>query len=137
MSKGVWILSLCGAMAGCAVQGSAMDAIEKPFAATGDAERGREIFVSRDGGHCVLCHTAPGAVQAGDIGPALAGVGSRLTPGQIRLRVADITRVNPEAVMPAFHRTDGLNRVAAAHAGQPILSGQQLEDVVAFLSTLR
>ena len=124
-------------MAGCAVQGPAMDAIEKPFAAAGDAQRGREVFVSREGGHCVLCHTVPGVVQAGDIGPAMAGVGSRLTAAQIRLRVADITRVNPEAVMPAFHRTEGLHRVAAGHAGQPILSGQQVEDVVAFLSTLR
>jgi sulfur-oxidizing protein SoxX len=137
MNTDVLVLILCGSMAGCAVQGSTLDGIEKPFAAAGDAQRGREVFVSREGGHCVLCHTAPGVAVAGNFGPAMAGVGSRLTAGQIRLRVADITQVHPQAVMPAFHRTGGLSRVAPAHAGQPILSGQQVEDVVAWLSTLR
>ena len=137
MNTDALVLLICGAMVGCAVQGSKEDRIESSFAAAGDVERGREVFVSREGGHCVLCHSAPGVAVAGNIGPAMAGVGSRLTAGQIRLRVADITQVNPEAVMPAFHRTEGLSRVAAAQAGQPILSGQQVEDVVAWLSTLR
>ena len=103
----------------------------------GDIERGREVFVSRDGGHCVICHAAPGVAQAGNIGPPLSGVGSRLSRAQIRERVADITRINPAAVMPAFHRTEGLQRVASAYAEQPILSPSQLEDVVAYLSSLR
>src|ERR1041385_6233181 len=101
---------------GCA--GSATrDAIESPFAAVGDPARGREIFVSREGGHCVLCHSAPGVAVACNVGPPLAGVGSRLTAGQIRLRIADITRVNPEAVMPTFHRIEGMQRVAPNYQG--------------------
>ena len=108
-----------------------------PLAAAGDVARGRAVFVAREGGHCVLCHAAPGVAVAGDVGPALGGIGSRLTPAQIRFRVVDITRVNPDAVMPAFHRTEGLSRVAARHAGRPVLSAQQVEDVVAYLATLR
>jgi sulfur-oxidizing protein SoxX len=95
------------------------------------------VFVSRDGGHCVLCHAAPGVDIAGNVGPPLGGVGSRLVPAQIRLRVADITRVNPGAVMPAFHRVDDLHRVAPEYRGRPVLSGQQVEDVVAWLATLK
>ena len=121
----------------CAAPMATRDSIETPFAAEGNAARGREVFVSREGGHCVLCHTVPGVEMAGNFGPTLAGVGARLTPAQIRLRVADITRVNPEAVMPAFHRTEGLKRVAPEYRDRPVLSGQQVEDVVAWLATLR
>jgi sulfur-oxidizing protein SoxX len=102
----------------------------------GDAARGREIFMARDGGHCVLCHSAPGIAVAGNVGPPLAGVGARLTPDEIRVRVADITRVNPNAAMPAFHRTEGLERVAPNYAGRPALTAEQLEDLVAWLATL-
>ena len=95
------------------------------------------MFVARDGGHCVLCHAAPGIAVAGNVGPSLDGVGARLSPAQLRLRVVDITRVKPDAAMPAFHRTEGLARVAPAAVGKPVLSGQQVEDVVAYLGTLR
>lgn len=122
-------LSACAAMTVGDEQG--------PIAGPGDPGRGREVFVSREGGHCVLCHAAPGVTVAGNVGPSLAGVGSRLSPAQIRFRVADITRLNPDAVMPAFHRTQGLERVAAAYAGRPVLGAQQVEDVVAYLSGLR
>lgn len=122
-------------LSGCAVT-PAWDE-QGPLAAAGDAARGRAVFVAREGGHCVLCHAAPGVTVAGDVGPALGGIGSRLTAGQIRYRVVDITRVNPDAVMPAFHRTEGLSRVAAQHAGRPVLSAQQVEDVVAWLASLR
>jgi sulfur-oxidizing protein SoxX len=115
----------------------ATDALETAFASQGDPTRGREVFVSREGGHCILCHSVPGVDIAGNVGPSLAGVGSRLTPPQIRLRVADITRVNPDAAMPAFHRTEGLRRVAPEYRARPVLSGQQVEDVVAWLSTLK
>ena len=111
------------------------DAMNEPLAASGDAARGRESFVSRDGAHCVLCHSVPGASVAGNVGPSLAGVSSRLSAAQIRLRIVDITRVNPNATMPAFHRADG-ERVAPQYAGRPALTGQQVEDLVAFLETL-
>ena len=121
-------------MAGCAAV-TATDSLA-PLGAPGDPARGREVFVARDGGHCVLCHSAPGIEKAGNIGPPLDGVGARLTPGQVRLRIADITRVNPDAAMPAFHRSGG-ERVAASYAGRPALDARQVEDLVAWLGTLR
>jgi sulfur-oxidizing protein SoxX len=123
------------AMASCATP--PRDGIDAPFAASADAGRGRELFASRDEGRCVLCHEAPGVSPAGNVGPSLAGVGARLGAAQIRLRVADITRVNPAAVMPTFHRVEGMVRVAPEYRGKPALSGQQVEDVVAWLVTLK
>ena len=131
-----WItVGLVVLISGCAAVPMADE--QEALAGKGDAARGREVFVSREGGHCVLCHAAPGVTVAGNVGPSLAGVGSRLGPAQIRFRVADITRLNPDAVMPAFHRTQGLERVAAAYAGKPVLGAQQVEDVVAYLAGLR
>ena len=120
-------------LAGCVASRDSLD----PLAPAGDAARGREIFVSREGGHCVLCHSAPGVAVAGNVGPPLAGVGSRLTAGQLRLRIADITRVRPDAAMPAFHRNHDVQRVASSYAGRPVLEAQQVEDLVAWLGTLR
>ena len=103
----------------------------------GDVERGREVFVSREQGHCILCHTIPGVATAGNLGPSLAGVGARLSTAEIRVRVEDIARVNPDAAMPAYHRTDNLTRVAPQYRGKPVLSREQVDDVVSFLATLR
>ena len=111
--------------------------MEAPLGSPGDAARGREVFVSREAGHCVLCHEVPGVDAFGNVGPSLAGVGSRLSVAQLRLRVADITKVDPAAVMPTFHRTEGMVRVASQYRGKPALTGQQVEDVVAWLATLR
>ena len=127
---------LCVAAGGCGALQAPRDSMA-PLAAAGDADRGREIFVARDGGHCVLCHAAPGIAPAGNVGPSLAGVGSRLSAGEIRLRIADITRVNANAAMPTFHRVEGMKRVAPQYAGKPVLDGQQVEDLVAWLATLR
>jgi sulfur-oxidizing protein SoxX len=107
-----------------------------PLADRGDATRGREVFVSREGGHCVICHQVPGT-EGGDFGPSLAGVGARMNAAQLRQRVVDITKVKPEAMMPSFHRVEGLTRVASQYAGKPALSAQQVEDVVAYLGTLK
>lgn len=103
----------------------------------GDPIRGHTLVVAREGGFCVLCHAVPGERLAGDIGPSLAGVGSRLTPGEIRARVADMSSIVPDAAMPSFHRTEGLQRVAPEHLGKPILNDEQLDDVVAYLATLK
>ena len=127
-------MMVCATAVGCA----ATDGMDRALSATaGDAGRGKDVFVARDGGHCVLCHAAPGVATAGNVGPSLDGVGARLSPAQLRLRVVDITLVRPDAAMPAFHRTEGLARVAPAAVGKPVLSGQQVEDVVAYLGTLR
>jgi sulfur-oxidizing protein SoxX len=116
---------------------AAGDALELPLAAAGDAQRGRGVFVQREQGHCVICHVVAGLAPAGNVGPALDGVGARFTAAQLRQRVVDITRVKPDAAMPAFHRREGLHRVAAAYAGKPLLDAQQVEDVVAFLGDLK
>ncbi|HET7201623.1 MAG TPA: sulfur oxidation c-type cytochrome SoxX [Burkholderiales bacterium] len=114
------------------------DAIPKPLTAEpGDAARGRSIVVTRDQGGCTLCHAVPGEQRFGNIAPTLAGAGARLSVGQLRLRVADSTRVTPDTPMPAYYRTEGLHQVAAAYRGKPILSAQQVEDVVAWLATLK
>ena len=72
----------------------------------------------------------------GTIGPPLAGVGTRLTPGQLRLRIVDPTRVSRDAVMPAYFRIDGIDGVEQNYRGRTILTAQQVEDVVAYLATL-
>lgn len=116
------------------------DAMPTPLTATpGDAERGRAIVGDRQVGLCVLCHRVPEGEPRlqGDIGPDLRGVGARLDAGQLRLRVADARRLNPRSVMPAYLAVDGRTNVAAAYRGRPILGAQQIEDVVAYLTTLR
>lgn len=116
---------------------AAGDRMDMPLAPSASADRGRTVFTQREQGHCVICHAAPGVQVAGNVGPSLAGVGARLDAGQLRQRVVDITAVNPQAVMPAFHRTEGLSRVAPSHRGKTLLSAQQVEDVVAYLGTLK
>ena len=115
------------------------DAIAAPLtSAPGDAARGRAVVASRQIGTCVLCHAGPFPEERlpATIAPDLRGVAARLSPGQIRLRLVDSSRVNPQTVMPAYYRQDGLNRVAAAFADRPVLTAQQIEDAVAFLTTL-
>lgn len=116
------------------------DAIAVPLGGlAGDAGRGEAVVRDRATGNCLICHTIPDASERfqGDIGPPLAGVGSRLTAGQIRLRLVDPTLVNPGAVMPAYHRAHGFVNVEARFAGRPVLSAQDIEDVVAYLSGLK
>ena len=114
------------------------DAIRRPLAAEpGQPERGRSIVANRDQGGCTLCHEVPGETHFGNIAATLAGAGGRLSAAQLRLRVVDSSRLNPDTPMPAYYRTEGLAQVAPAYRGKPILSAQQVEDVVAFLATLK
>jgi sulfur-oxidizing protein SoxX len=114
------------------------DAIPRPLAAEpGDPARGRSIVANRDQGGCTLCHEVPGEKSFGNIAPTLAGAGARFSVPQLRLRIADSTRVNPDTPMPAYYRTEGLVQVAQAYRGKPVLSAQQVEDVVAWLATLK
>ncbi|WP_341912320.1 sulfur oxidation c-type cytochrome SoxX [Ferrovibrio terrae] len=105
----------------------------------GDAARGRAIVVNRQKGLCLLCHTGPFAEERfqGDLAPSLAGAGSRWNEGQLRLRMVDSRRVSPDTIMPSYYRIDGLTRVGAAWRDKPVLSAAEIEDVVAFLQTLR
>ena len=105
----------------------------------GDAARGRAVVANRQVGLCLLCHTGPFPEERfqGNLAPDLAGAGARWSAGQLRLRIADAQRLNPATIMPPYHRVDGLSRVGTAWQGKPLLTGQQIEDVVAFLATLR
>ncbi len=107
--------------------------------AAGDPARGRAIVLDRRLGACLLCHTGPFPEERfqGTLAPDLSGAGSRWSAGRLRLRVVDATGLNPETIMPPYYRVDGLTRVGNAWRGKPMLSAEQIEDVVAFLSTLR
>lgn len=116
------------------------DAIERPLeGAVGDAARGRAIVANRTVGLCLLCHSGPIPEERfqGNLAPPLDGAGSRWNAGQLRLRLVDPARLVPDSPMPAYYRTDGFARVAPAFAGKPILTAAQIEDVVAYLATLR
>jgi sulfur-oxidizing protein SoxX len=116
------------------------DTIPAPLTGSaGDPERGRAIVANRQVGLCLLCHSGPfpEARLQGSLAPGLAGVGGRLSPGQLRLRVVDASRVNPNTIMPPYYRAEGLNRVARAYVGKPVLTAEQVEDIVAFLATLK
>ena len=116
------------------------DAIPVPLTGNaGDPAGGRAIVVNRQTGMCLLCHRGPFPEERlqGSLAPDLGGVGSRLSVGQLRLRVVDASRVNPNTIMPPYYRTEGLSRVARAYAGKLILTVEQVEDVVAFLATLK
>jgi len=119
---------------------AADDAIATPLTdQPGDAARGRAIVVNRQQGLCLLCHTGPFAEERfqGNMAPDLSGAGARWSEGQLRLRLVDGRRVNPQTLMPSYRRTEGLVRVGAAWQGKAVLSAQQVEDVVAFLRTLK
>ena len=107
--------------------------------ARGDPERGRAIVVNRQVGLCLLCHTGPFPEERfqGTLAPNLAGAGARSSEGQLRLRIVDASRLKPDTIMPPYYRVDGLNRVAPSFQGKPILTAEQIEDVVAYLVTLR
>ncbi|MFM9966805.1 MAG: sulfur oxidation c-type cytochrome SoxX [Burkholderiales bacterium] len=113
--------------------------IAKPLTATSDALRGQAIVLDRNLSSCVLCHVVPDPLNRpmGNIAPPLMGVGARLSIGQMRLRMVDSTKINPQSIMPAYYRIDDLHQVAPAWRGRSILDAQQIEDVVAYLLTLK
>ena len=105
----------------------------------GDAARGRTIVADRSAGLCLLCHSAPIPEERfqGNLASDLAGTGTRWSEGQLRLWLVDASRVNPNTIMPPYYRLDRLQRVASVFAGKPILNAQQIEDVVAYLASLK
>lgn len=104
----------------------------------GDAAEGRKVVEDRKLGNCLSCHAFPiPAEDQGNIGPDLRDVGARLTPAQLRLRVVNMKVLDPQTIMPAYYRVAGLHDVSKAFAGKPILSAQQIEDLVAFLASIK
>ncbi len=140
-------LAVCAAATGCAVAAPAAlvpyrvtgDAILAPLTAeAGDPARGRNVLAGRDA-NCLLCHAVPetGERFMGNLSAPLSGVGARLDAGQLRLRVVDSSLLGRTTIMPAYYKVSGLNQVAAAFRDRPILSAQQVEDVVEYLRSLR
>ena len=116
------------------------DGIPAPLTGTkGDAARGRAIVANRQVGLCLLCHSGPFPEERfqGNLAPDLRGAGKRWKEGQLRLRIVDARRLNPETIMPPYYRVEGLERVAAPFRGKPILTAEQIDEVVAFLVTLQ
>jgi len=142
----VLLLSVTAALPVCAASGYVTwevsnYAITEPLGGlSGDPGRGREVVRRKDRGNCLACHSLPIAEESfhGTVGPPLAHVASRLSESQLRLRIADETLLVPCTIMPAFHKNPAdLNRVADDFFGKPILSAQEVEDVVAYLMTLK
>ena len=104
----------------------------------GDAARGRALVVDRTS-TCILCHSGPFPETRfqGDLAPNLKGAGSRWSEGQLRLRLVDASSLNPATIMPSYYRAEGLVRVGAAWRGKPILSAEQIEDIVSYLASQR
>ena len=129
--------SIAVAMAGClaaswAACGLAM--AQAPSAQmAGSPERGRAMLLQRQETGCVLCHQIPGLPAGGALGPSLQALAQRSTPAQVRERIADARRFNPQTIMPAYLSTEGLHNVAAAYRGQTVLSAQALDDIVSYL----
>jgi L-cysteine S-thiosulfotransferase len=109
-----------------------------------DPANGRKIIVERRRGFCLLCHSGPFPEERFhcDLAPSLAGAGARFTAAQLRARLIDSTAINAETIMPPYFRAEngkngGGNRIGPAFAGKPILTAEEIEDVTAFLATLR
>ena len=116
------------------------DGIDRPLTdRPGDAVRGRAIVANRQLGLCLLCHTGPIAEERfqGNLAPDLSGAGTRWSEAQLRLRLVDSRRIDPQTIMPAYFRGEDFVRVGAPWQGKTVLAAQQIEDVVAYLRTLR
>jgi len=147
MSLGLMAMSL-GLMFGAGAQAEELvkfqivggDRIDESLTGQpGDPANGRKLAISRKLGNCLACHIMPIPEQAfhGEVGPDLTGVGANLSAGAIRLRIVNPKVVNSATIMPAFYRNDGLERVLKKFQGKTMLSAQQVEDVVAYLMTLK
>mgnify|MGYP001822109981 FL=1 len=106
----------------------------------GDARRGQKIVSDSHLGNCLACHQLPieGIEAYGTIGPPLQGIASRFTEAQIRVRIVDTRNINPMSIMPGFYRDPRLiNRPGEPYMGKTFLDAQQVEDVIAYLVTLK
>ena len=125
------LLALACWGAGAAAQQPAGPAVD-----VASIERGRALLANRHETGCVLCHVVPGFAAGGELGPSLAGIAQRGPADQLRQRIADARLLNPHTIMPVYGNVKGLQSVAPAYQGQPVLSAQGLDDIVAYLMAL-
>ena len=102
-------------------------------AVPGDPARGRALLLQRQETGCILCHVLPGLPPGGSLGPPLIGLGQRYSGDELRLRIADARRRNPDTLMPPYFSNEGLHNVARAQQGRTVLTEQALADIVAYL----
>jgi sulfur-oxidizing protein SoxX len=133
---------LLAAVIGLAMPGSvlAQDALPRPAGiAPGDVTEGERLVADRQKSLCVLCHSGPfpNPHLQGNLAPDLKGIGARLTADEIRLRVTDMKRLNPNSLMPSYAASQAGERVGTAWRGRPILAEQEIEHIVAYLASLK
>ena len=131
-----YILIVIGALVGLP---AAAAEFERPLTLVpGDPDRGRAAILDRERGHCLLCHVIPALPDGfqGDIGPELSGIKGFYSAAELRHRIVDPLSLNPDTLMPSYYQWNHLNQVAEAYVGQPVLTAQEVEDVIAFLLTL-
>jgi L-cysteine S-thiosulfotransferase len=138
----VRLIAVLAAMLTAGAGVAAPPGLDKPLTdQPGDASRGKAVAVNSDLGNCIICHRIPIAEVPegafGDIGPNLAGVGARLSVAELRQRIVDPKQIDPATVMPAYFVKDGLTRVQTPYQGKTILTGQEIEDLIAYLATLK
>ena len=105
----------------------------------GDPIKGRAIVTSRQTGLCILCHSGPFPEERfqGNLAPDLRLSIANLSAGQLRARLVDPTQSNPNTIMPAYFKIEHLQRVAPQFTGKTVLTGQEIEDVLAYLLTIK
>ena len=104
-----------------------------------NADLGRAIFQDRQLGLCLLCHPDPAASMSpqADLAPPLNNIGARLSAKDIKEHLTSPDKFNPQTIMPAYGRAQGLTNVSRRFVGRPILAPNELDAVVAYLSQLR
>ena len=106
----------------------------------GDPDKGKQVFLNRRQGNCLACHQVTALSDHpfhGEVGPSLDGVADRYNLAELRLQVVDAKEINPDTIMPAFYRSEGFHKVLKKHQGKTVLSAQQVEDLLAYLQTLK
>lgn len=121
--------------------GAVPEGIARPLTSTpADPLRGQAISEDPVKGNCLACHKIPGlsiSEPAASLGPSLDGIGARRTDAELRQILVNPAPFFPRTVMPAYFKISGLARVANGLGGRTILTPEEIEDVIAFLKTLR
>jgi sulfur-oxidizing protein SoxX len=104
----------------------------------GDPVNGKKLAINRKKGNCLACHVMPIPKEQfhGEVGPDISDVGSHFTEAQLRLRLVDAKALNPDTIMPAFLKA-GTHDVLKKFDGKTILGPQDIEDIIAYLMTLK